>query len=139
MTSLRPRRKHRFTHPEYALMSFLIGGVGYGLIEVIWRGRTHPTMVLTGGLCFMMICFLNRKLTRTPLLVRGMLCTVLVTITEFLVGILVNLILGLDVWDYSNARFHLLGQICLKYTFFWFLLCTALSLMVSHLFRRGKM
>ena len=42
-----------------ALIIFLFGGVGYGLIELLWRGRTHPSMVLTGGFCFAIICGIN--------------------------------------------------------------------------------
>ena len=34
---------------------FLFGGVGYGLVELIWRGRTHPSMVITGGICFLLV------------------------------------------------------------------------------------
>ena len=29
-----------------------LGGAGYGAIELLWRGFTHWTMVLTGGFCF---------------------------------------------------------------------------------------
>ncbi len=120
-------------------ITFCFGGVGYGLIEVIWRGYTHPTMLVTGGLCFTVICLINRNLVRIPLLFRGMLCALFVTATEFFVGILVNRILYLDVWDYSHTRFNLLGQICLEYAFFWFLLCTVLSLGVGMLFRRKRL
>ncbi len=137
MKSLILRRTHRFRKREEALLAFLIGGVGYGLIELLWRGHTHPTMLLVGGASFLGIFFCNRRLTRVPLLVRGMLCTFFVTVTELLSGILINRILHLGVWDYSSTRFHLLGQICLKYTFLWFLLCTALSFAVSRIFR-GK-
>ncbi len=119
-------------------MTFLIGGAGYGLLEVLWRGQTHPSMALTGGVCFVMICLLNQKLSHMPLLFRGALCAVFVTATELLVGILVNRILELHVWDYSGARFHLFGQICLEYTCCWFLLCTALSFVTSRIFRKKR-
>ena len=33
---------------EY-LMVFLLGGAGYCLIEVLWRGFTHWSMALAGG------------------------------------------------------------------------------------------
>ncbi len=130
--------KKHWNKCEYACISLLFGGIGYGLLEVIWRGYTHPTMVLTGGVCFAAIVFLNRKLLKLPLLFRSAVCTLLVTGVEFLVGLLVNCILHLNVWDYSNEGFHLLGQICAEYTFFWFLLCTTLSLAVSCVFRKEK-
>ena len=28
---------------------FLVGAGGYCLLELLWRGRTHWTMALTGG------------------------------------------------------------------------------------------
>ena len=35
------------------MVVFLIGGVTYAMIEIMWRGNTHWTMVLLGGLCFL--------------------------------------------------------------------------------------
>ena len=41
---------------------FFIGGALYGLIEILWRGYTHPSMPVLGGLCF----FWLDKLRRCP-------------------------------------------------------------------------
>ena len=35
---------------------FGIGALGYGLIEILWRGYTHYSMLTAGGICF---CFLG--------------------------------------------------------------------------------
>ena len=109
----------------------LFGGVGYGLVEVLWRGHTHPSMVVTGGLCFAMICAVNGRLAHRPLLLRSIACTAGVTFTEFCVGMLVNRVLRMRVWDYSDKWLHLFGQICPLYTAFWFMLCLALSFLLS--------
>ncbi len=130
--------KRKWSGREYAVISLLFGGVGYGLLELLWRGYTHPSMVLTGGICFMGILFLNRKLLKLPLLLRGAVCALLVTAVEFVVGLVVNRILHLNVWDYSWARYHVMGQICTEYSFFWFLLCTALSFAFSSVFQRER-
>ena len=37
---------------------FLLGALGYGAVETLWRGGTHWTMLLTGGVCFLLI-YLN--------------------------------------------------------------------------------
>ena len=37
-------------HFGKSVVMFLFGGFGYGLIEVLWRGRTHWSMVLCGGI-----------------------------------------------------------------------------------------
>ena len=111
----------------------LFGGVGYGLIEVIWRGYTHPSMVITGGFCFAMICAFNRKLAGRPLFFRSVACTLGVTLAEFCVGMLVNRVFQMDVWDYSGEWMHLLGQICPLYTGFWFGICFSLSFILQRL------
>ena len=84
-------------------------------------------MVITGGLCFAMICSLNGRLSRRSLLLRSTACTAGVTLTEFCVGMLVNHVWNMGVWDYSDKWMHLLGQICPLYTALWFGLCLALS------------
>ena len=38
---------------KWDMVVFLIGGVTYAMIEIMWRGNTHWTMVLLGGLCFL--------------------------------------------------------------------------------------
>ena len=110
---------------------FAVGGVGYGLLELLWRGRTHWTMLLAGGLCAQILYTLA---CRCPWR-RWQKCLAagaLITTVEFLTGVLVNLRLGWNVWDYSDRRFHLLGQICPLYTFLW----TALSAPVLYLCAR---
>ena len=44
---------------------------------------------------------------------------VLVTALEFITGLIVNVWLGLNVWDYSNLPLNLMGQICLPFFFAW--------------------
>lgn len=46
----------------------------------------------------------------------------IITVLEFITGIIVNIILGWNVWDYSDRPFNLLGQICLKDSFYWIFL-----------------
>ena len=56
------------------------------------------------------------------ILVEGGLCAAEVTTVEYLTGLLVNLRLGWNVWDYSTRPLNVLGQICPEYTLLWFLL-----------------
>ena len=108
----------------------LFGGFGYGLIEVMWRGYTHPSMVITGGLCFAMICAVNGRLSRRSVWVRSAVCAAGVTLVEFCVGMLVNRVFQMRVWDYSGEWMHLLGQICPLYAGLWFGLCLVLSFLL---------
>ena len=38
-------------------------------------------------------------------------------------GLILNVWLGLDIWDYSNLPLNLCGQICLWYSALWYVLC----------------
>ena len=121
------------------LTVFLLGGSAYGAIEVLWRGHTHWTMILTGGVCFALI-YLIASRSRDSRLHQYILCAAVVTTVEFLAGIVLNLKLGMDIWDYSQRRFHLLGQICARYTLYWLILsvpaCALARKLYTGLFRR---
>ena len=53
---------------------------------------------------------------------RWTLCAAAVTTVEYFTGVLVNLRLGWNVWNYADRPLNVLGQICPLYTLFWFLL-----------------
>ena len=97
------------------------GGCLYLLLELLWRGRSHWTMFLLGGLCFTLIGLLNEILPwEMPLLLQGVIGSVcIVTPLEFLTGCIVNLWLGWGVWDYSGLPLNLLGQVCLPFALLW--------------------
>lgn len=105
---------------------FLTGAVGYSLLEILWRGYTHPSMALVGGLCLLLIVFINNRFKQKSRIFRSALCTLVISAVEFLSGILLNIILHLDVWDYSNRLFNIMGQICPLYCMLWFFLSYAL-------------
>lgn len=114
-----------------AIVTFLFGGVGYGFIEILWRGRTHPSMILTGGACLIIIKTLTRALESRTVIFRCLTGTLAVTAVEFCVGCVVNLWLHLSVWDYSEMEFNVLGQICPKYSALWFCICAPLVMLFS--------
>ena len=104
------------------LFSFLMGYFCYSLIEIAMRGYTHWTMSLTGGVVLAALYALNsrRKLTLIRSCVTGSL---IITAIELTVGIFDNVIMHWNVWDYSDMPFNFLGQICIPFSCFWFLLC----------------
>jgi len=100
-----------------------VGGLIYVLIELVWRGYSHWTMFLVGGVCFVLIGAINEIFPWDMLLVLQMAAgTMIITAVEFLTGCIVNLWLGWNVWDYSGMPFNLYGQICLPFMGLWFLL-----------------
>lgn len=104
---------------QLILMS--IGGLLYVILELIWRGRSHWTMFIVGGICFLCIGAINEVIPwEMPIWQQGIIGSIIVTNIEFISGCIINLWLGLAVWDYSNVPFNLLGQICLPFIFIWF-------------------
>lgn len=103
---------------------FCIGGGIYTFLEMVFRGRTHWTMFLLGGLCFVIVGLLNEHLFPwdLALMQQAVIGAVIITVLEFLTGCIVNLWLEWGVWDYSGLPCNLLGQICLYYFLLWILL-----------------
>lgn len=102
---------------EY-FMCFAVGGFAYGLIEVVFRGYTHWTMVLLGGFVLVLLNLINKS--QTSLWVRCLLGAAVITSLEYSVGMIVNVALGWDVWDYSDKFLNIKGQICPQFSIIWF-------------------
>lgn len=100
-----------------------VGGLIYILIELLFRGRTHISMFFLGGVCFISVGAINEVLSwETPLAVQMLIGGAIITLLEFISGCILNLLLGLNVWDYSNMYGNVLGQICLLFSFIWVML-----------------
>lgn len=48
------------------------------------------------------------------------LSTFIITGLELITGLIVNVWLGWDIWDYSDLAYNFKGQICLLYSVLWF-------------------
>lgn len=105
-----------------ALTAFAVGGMIYGLIELAWRGHTHISMFVAGGICLLLIDLVARKYSHVGMLIQAAVCAVMITAVEFAVGVVVNMWLGLDVWDYSGMPANILGQVCPQFTALWYFL-----------------
>lgn len=99
---------------------FLMGYFLYALIEILARGYTHWTMTLTGGAVFLMMCVAFRNAPPMPRQFLYLFGAVIITSFELAVGVIVNLYLGWDVWDYSHLPLNFHGQICLLHSTFWY-------------------
>ena len=111
----------KFIGRELAL--FVIGALIYMLIEILFRGHTHWTMGIVGGLCFVIIGLLNEGYNwEMPFWKQCLIGACVITALEFVSGIVLNVILGLGIWDYSGMPFNLFGQICLPFSIAWFFL-----------------
>lgn len=92
---------------------FAFGGSTYVGLEVLFRGRSHGSMFLAGGSCFLLLSKLRGL--RVP--VRGILGSGVITAVELLTGLLVNR--DHRVWDYRDLPLNYRGQICLPFSLLW--------------------
>ena len=98
---------------------FIIGAIGYVGIEIIWRGYTHWTMALAGGICFIIFSIVAEGFSESNIFTRAILCAIGITLVELVFGLVLNRLLGMGIWDYSDMPFNLLGQICPLFSLFW--------------------
>lgn len=118
---------------KYSLF-FIIGSLGYGLIEILWRGHTHWSMLIAGGLAFVMFSVVAKRFARVPIIFKALICAMGITAIEFVFGVIFNLALKMNVWDYSGMPYNLLGQICLNFSLMWAglsLLCLPLARLLN--------
>lgn len=104
-----------------AIILFIIGGIVYCAMEILWRGYTHWTMGILGGLCFIIIGEFNEHIEwDEPLWIQMIKGSFVITSLEFITGCILNLWLHLNIWDYSNLPMNILGQICVPFMVIWF-------------------
>ena len=106
------------------------GGALYFLLEVAYKTITgHPEriswtmLVLAVVLCVPVERAGAEVPWETPLWLQALICAILMTLTELVAGCVLNLWLGLDVWDYSHLPGNLFGQICPQFSAIWWVLC----------------
>lgn len=107
---------------KYLILT-VFGGLVYFLIEVGWRGYSHWTMFLLGGLCFLTVGLLNEVLPwEMDFEKQACIGGIIITVLEFITGVIVNIWLKWGVWDYTVLPFNILGQVSLPFTLIWILL-----------------
>lgn len=97
-------------------------GAAYVTLEILFRGRSHPSMLIVGGLCGLLVGAINQipRFYRAPIATQAAIGALIVLAVEFASGCVLNLWLGLGVWDYTNQPGNVLGQICPLYGLLWF-------------------
>ena len=113
------------------LFMWALGGTIYYAIELTFRGFSHWSMFLLGGLCFLFFWWQSR--CNDPMWIQVIRCTLFVISGEFITGIIVNKWLDWAVWDYSSQPYNLFGQICLPFAIIFSGLCAAGILLDGYL------
>ena len=98
---------------EY-LFLWALGGTVYYSLEMVFRGFSHWTMFVLGGICLVFFTVQGQMLHwEDPMWRQILRCTIFVVSAEFITGIIVNKWFQLAIWDYSTMPLQLFGQICL--------------------------
>lgn len=99
------------------MKTFLLGAAVYPLLEFLYRGRSHPSMALAGGLGLALLKKCRGCRLCWPL--RGLLGALCITGIEYAAGLIFNR--RHHIWDYRGQRGHLQGQICPAFFGVWLL------------------
>ncbi len=116
---------------KYMLRSvvlWMFGGTFYFLIEVLWKiFHNHPeniswTMLVLGIIVSIPLDLCNNSISwEMPLWLQAIWGGTYITISELISGLILNVWLKLNIWDYSNLYGNILGQICPQFTLLWIL------------------
>lgn len=121
------------------LLLFVTGGGIYVTIEIIWRAIMHSTpthwaMFLIGGLLFLILGGLNEWIPwEVPLVRQCLIGAIVIVVVEFVSGCILNLWLGLAIWDYSDKALNIMGQVCPQFAIAWFFLAGAAIILDDYL------
>lgn len=116
-------------HAGAALLSPLLWvwtGTLYFFMEVVWKtanGRPESiswTMLLLAIILAIPLERFGAELPwDMPLMAQSAVCGIAITSVEFIAGLIVNVWLGMGVWDYSNMAGNIMGQVCPQFLFMW--------------------
>ncbi|MGC8738165.1 MAG: putative ABC transporter permease [Candidatus Hydrogenedens sp.] len=96
------------------------------------RGHTSLWMIFDYGLIGILTPWLRNPLKAIgiPFPVRAFVYMLIIFIVEYFSGLIFHKILGLNIWNYSQFRYNLHGQITLEFVPVWY----TLSLTIEKLY-----
>ena len=116
---------------EKNLLIFIVGGLGYGAIEILFRNYTHWSMIITGGSSLLCIYIINKAFRDKPIFLRALYSSLAITTMELTVGIVVNNIFNFAVWDYTNTPANFMGIISLPFSACWYAISFILIILIN--------
>lgn len=109
-----------------SLLLWMWTGGLYFFMEVAWKTLNGRPETISWTM-FALAIFLAIPLERfgaelpwsMPLWLQTVICATAITVAEFVAGLILNIWLGLGIWDYSHMSGNILGQVCLPFYFVW--------------------
>lgn len=119
---------------NYLFVFMLFCFIGW-LLEVAYRSYRHKYFVNpgflvgcalpiygTGGVCLYAICSLKLSFITSNawrIVVILIICTILMTVIEFIAGYISLRVYHNRLWDYSDRKFNIMGIICPEFSLAW--------------------
>ena len=94
---------------------FALGGTAYVGMELLWRGRSHPSMFAAGGVSFLLLGKIREA--GLPFWIKPVAGAAAITAVELGTGLLLNR--EYHIWDYRAVPGNFKGQICLPFSLLW--------------------
>lgn len=110
------------------LIIWFVLGMCYFTLEGLYRipqgGYANIAMLFVGGFCGLIVGSINQipQFYKMTVWKQSIIGAIVVLIVEYISGYVLNIKMGLDIWDYSDMYFNLNGQICFEFAVIWFLL-----------------
>lgn len=122
----------RYSKPVLSGLLWFFGGTLYFLLEVAYKTAVgHPEHISWTMLVLAIVLTIPVERCgdglpwECPLWLQALACAGLVTGVELVAGLVLNIWMGLDIWDYSGMPGNLMGQICPQFAAVWWGLCLA--------------
>lgn len=117
----------------YCFLGWIIEStiVSYSQKRFVNRGFLKGTILPIYGFGALIILLVTLPVKKNIFLIYlfGMISA---TILEYIASLLMDSLLTMKYWDYSNEKFNLKGRICLKSSLFWGVLSIFLTLVVHN-------
>lgn len=115
-----------------SVVLWVFGGTLYFIAEVAWKlanGRPDAiswTMLVLAAIICIPLDLINERLPwDMPLWVQAIIGGFGITAAELVAGLVLNVWLGLGIWDYSHLSLNLWGQISAVWSILWILVAGA--------------
>lgn len=107
------------------LTIWAILGAAYVALETVFRGYSHPSMLIVGGLCGVLVGTINQRpgFFRAPVIVQAVIGALIVLAVEFVSGCILNLWLGWGFGITATSRGMCWGRFARRSAFCGFSLC----------------
>jgi len=99
------------------------------IIEVIYRSATQRVFINAGflygpfvplyGFGALLLILLELFIHPWPLLIKIVVYCIILTLIEYITGIILEKTFKLKLWDYSDNKFNFQGRICLLFSLLW--------------------